>query len=513
MYGPGYDPLKKRKRSASFSYKVTCEKVKRFHLAAADHTFRFLVGGVGTGKTLACVAELVMQLLTNPEYIGTTALCVVLKQDHIRQNIFPMIRSILENRKNPLAGLREGMDYRISYSPLEVTFKTNGSKIIFASSESGAHNLASLNCSLGMLDEADKTNPDVFNEVFARLGRSKNPAATDYPPPMMICTLNPTAPSHWLCKRFFEGWLESSTYDETERNYIGGEMPPNVWMATLSQYDNPHAKAKWQANETAYDYSNSVKRRMLYGQFVSSEGTVFGESFDPDNHVYTPQMYRVPMVSYKCHGLDFGATASGYTACLWVAHDTELKKYVVYREYKGVGKSPAENYAAIMKASTSHEGPISKTMSDVYTETWLSYKQLGMHIVAAPKGPGSIEAGIGLIMQLFHQNQLWISKECKGLIGELESYAYNPNTGKPKDRDNNFIDALRYVLWEMHGNSVTGNYMIPEAQTITEISHQMDADRAAMLDQIKAEAASASNQNKFIIGYDRFTGAAQYARN
>lgn len=459
-------PFAKTSRNITYSYEATCSKVETFH-RENDKTFRFLVGGVGTGKTQAAVFEIVRHLVGNPKYIGTVGLIVVYKLDHVRLNIIPMIRQVLENQKDPMKGLREGIDYKISLSPLSVDFKFNGSKIIFASSESGSQNLASLNCSIGMLDEADKTSPEVYDEVWARLGRSKAKAAKEFSPPLMVSTMNPVAPSHWLCKRYFGGWLATSKYSLEERNYVGGVMPPSTWMCTLSQYDNPHAKEKWSANEIAYAYSSNVRRRMLYGEFVSSEGTVFGDSFIPDIHVYNPAEYTVPEDAQVYRGLDFGATASGFTAMLWVAIDKETDTVRVFREFKSIGKSPAENFPKMQLPSFDGQRII-KTMSDIYPETFISYRNLGMHITKADKGNGSIEAGIALIMQLFYTNQLRISKDCIGLISDLESYAYNPNTDKPYDKNNNFIDALRYVLWETHGKGA--------GYTITRASYEKDKD-------------------------------------
>jgi phage terminase large subunit len=135
-----------------------------------------------------------------------------------------------------------------------------------------------------------------------------------------------------------------------------------------------------------------------------------------------------------------------------VAYDRETGKHYIYREYYGKDKAPEENAKNIMSKTFTREHVIT-TYSDTYKESVLSYRNSGMSIIPAQKGAGSIEAGINQLRSLLYAGRIEIDKKCKGLITELESYAYNPNTGKPYDRDNNFIDALRYVLWAIEGKS------------------------------------------------------------
>ena len=76
----------------------------------------------------------------------------------------------------------------------------------------------------------------------------------------------------------------------------------------------------------------------------------------------------------------------------------------------------------------------------------------GVEVQEVVKGKGSVQTGIGKVRNLFKRNKLFIHKDCKNLISELETYSYpdkkdmhNEDENPIKENDH-ALDALRYVI-------------------------------------------------------------------
>lgn len=61
-----------------------------------------------------------------------------------------------------------------------------------------------------------------------------------------------------------------------------------------------------------------------------------------------------------------------------------------------------------------------------------------------------VDGGIRAVKDLFASERLTIHERCTELLEELGAYRYNPATGRPVDRNDHLLDALRYgvMLWE-----------------------------------------------------------------
>ena len=73
-------------------------------------------------------------------------------------------------------------------------------------------------------------------------------------------------------------------------------------------------------------------------------------------------------------------------------------------------------------------------------------RRMGLHSIHAYDK--DIEEGLLTVNSALYGDRLAISDKCTKLLGEAAAYAYNPNTGKPIDRDNHACDALRYAVME-----------------------------------------------------------------
>jgi phage terminase large subunit len=71
----------------------------------------------------------------------------------------------------------------------------------------------------------------------------------------------------------------------------------------------------------------------------------------------------------------------------------------------------------------------------------------GIEAIAAKKGPGSVNFGI----QYLRQFEIIIDRKCQNAINEFQLYQwkkdkYGDAINEPLDRNNHFIDQIRYAL-------------------------------------------------------------------
>ena len=83
----------------------------------------------------------------------------------------------------------------------------------------------------------------------------------------------------------------------------------------------------------------------------------------------------------------------------------------------------------------------------------------GYNVFAANKGPDSVKIGIDILKR----HELMITKDSTNLIKELRGYTWDKDnegklTGKPIDKYNHALDALRYVALNKLNNRPSGKY-------------------------------------------------------
>jgi PBSX family phage terminase large subunit len=407
-----------KKRHLHFNYMSPSEKHGAFH-RAWEVPVRILCGGYGSGKSHSAAAEILRHLLGNPMFIGQKALVVGLTAGHNYDQLLPEFKKILTNEKKPgqNIGYIEGKDYRIWKSPLRIELPA-GSEIIFKSLESGS-NLAGHNVAIAFADEIDKINLDTWNEVQNRV-RTVEGGFT-------IGTCNPSNKSHWLYERYYK------LFDEMHPKESFGIADPGVWLGYLTCYDNKFLpKDVLTRYERQYSYSALERERAIMGRFVSMEGCVYNQ-FDRDRHTIDRKQIEIGSNWEVMVGLDFGFKDP--TAALWVARDAD-NRFVVFREHYESEKTISYHAEILKRQDGGYIRKPSKIYSDHYSETVQTYREHGVDLTLADKGKGSIFQGIGVIQQLLADDRLLITRNCTNLIREFETYAFNPRTNEPLDRNN-----------------------------------------------------------------------------
>jgi phage terminase large subunit len=172
--------------------------------------------------------------------------------------------------------------------------------------------------------------------------------------------------------------------------------------------------------------------------FRKTEGLVYKE-FSRERHTTTdfPENYTETIL-----GIDFGYTNPA--AIIPIGIDSDSNYWIKEEWYKS--KQTTEQIceqALLYKSTKAYPDPAEPDRIEILRKCGLNCRDVSKDIVA----------GVDHIRELFKQNRIHISPECKNLIYELETYRYpdkKPDKNeeeKPVKENDHALDALRYALY------------------------------------------------------------------
>jgi len=274
-----------------------------------------------------------------------------------------------------------------------------------------------------VLDEAEEL---VDEETFDKIDLSIRQKGTHN---KVILILNPTTKEHWIYKRFFESKGVEGGFNGVKDNvcYIHTTYKDNelnlddsfIHSIELMQQTRPE----------------KYKHQILGGWLDKAEGVVFTNwnygVFNPDN-------------LQTSFGQDFGFSIDP-TTLVEVAIDKKLKKiYVKEHIYKP-------------KLTTSEIAHINKTVcknrlivADSAEPRLINELSInGCNIYPTEKGPGSISAGIALMLDF----EIIVDDSSLNIGKELNNFIYaDKGSNLYVDNWNHAIDAIRYnVMYHLSG--------------------------------------------------------------
>lgn len=380
---------------------------------------RYIVykGSRGSGKSEAAAIKVIVDIVTKP-YVNWLILRRYANTN--RQSTFTLIQKVA-NR------MGVGSLFKFNSSLPEITYKPTGQKILFRGADKPL-SITSISVETGNLcrmwvEEAYQLE---LEEAFDTVDESLRGFIDDpdgfY---QTILTFNPWNERHWLKSRFFD--------EETrEKDSIA---------LTTTYKDNPFLDEGYIERLKEMKVKNPRRAKVAVdGEWGVAEGLVF-ENFVVEQF----DLSKVLKNSIVVHGLDFGFTHDP-TAFSEAAVNLKTKDIYVFNElYKqGMYTKDIFNWLVINGYQNS------EIISDSAEQRLIAeLKTMGIRkIRPARKGKGSIMYGIDF-MQGF---KIHILPKCVNAIAEFNSYAYDRDkqTGqyinKPIDKDNHFIDSLRYAL-------------------------------------------------------------------
>jgi len=251
-----------------------------------------------------------------------------------------------------------------------------------------------------------------------------------------------------------------SYYNEMIRDIINGEKPIDCFF--LPADADPNRTPEWFAGVRAKFPSDADFKSQypftIADFFATREGLIYPQ-FDSDiggAHIqeFTPMSNHVLYLGYD-HGYRHAAVL------LECYHDTKSGTLYVRREHYWY-ETHAENIADDIKEDINQIGRRPNMMiadAAIFSETGSKgvieiFKERGIHEFQRsfkPRARIGLDAASAAISLRLTDKTIVIHPECAGLIQELMTWHWDPNTKgeKPIDAKNDAIDVLRYICAEL----------------------------------------------------------------
>jgi PBSX family phage terminase large subunit len=255
------------------------------------------------------------------------------------------------------------------------------------------------------------------------------------PHSMGFAAMNPSHPEHPIKK-----WIDR-----------GLEGDKNYYSLHFTLDDNPFVEEDYKERIRRSHSGLSYKRNYL-GLWCLAEGAIF-DFFDTDIHV----LDRPPRAAeyYVC-GIDVGT--SNAFACLLLGVSTGKdeqsgKKLWVEKEFYWDSKSQGRQmtnseYADAVQNMLEPYGNIKVYIDPSAAAFKEELRRRKIHPVEAKN---DVLYGINMMTSEMQKGNLYVLKECKNTIKEIQSYVWDTKKAKlgedaPLKQNDHACDALRYVL-------------------------------------------------------------------
>ena len=326
---------------------------------------------------------------------------------------------------------RLGVDawWDIKESPLEMTYKPTGQKILFRGLDDPLK-VTSITVEVGVLcwlwiEEAYEISSEADFDTLDESIRGEVPPGLFK---QITLTFNPWNEHHWIKHRFFDAAPDSDILAMTT-NYTCNE-----W---LDAADKKVFETMKRNNPRRYRVAG-------LGDWGIVEGLVY-ENWE--ERLFSIDAVRKTPGIKSAFGLDFGYT-NDPTALFCGLIDTSSKTLWVFDEIYKPGMSNEDIAAAVTEAGYAKEriradSAEPKSIDRLYA--------LGLaHIRRARKGKDSINNGIDFIQDY----KIFIHPRCTNFLTEIGNYTWDTDTktgkklNRPIDDFNHLMDAMRYALEE-----------------------------------------------------------------
>lgn len=326
---------------------------------------------------------------------------------------------------------RLGVDawWDIKESPLEMTYKPTGQKILFRGLDDPLK-VTSITVEVGVLcwlwiEEAYEISSEADFDTLDESIRGEVPPGLFK---QITLTFNPWNEHHWIKHRFFDAAPDPDILAMTT-NYTCNE-----W---LDAADKKVFETMKRNNPRRYRVAG-------LGDWGIVEGLVY-ENWE-ERLFSIDEVRKTPGIK-SAFGLDFGYT-NDPTALFCGLIDTGSKTLWVFDEIYKPGMSNEDIAAAVTEAGYAKEriradSAEPKSIDRLYA--------LGLaHIRRARKGKDSINNGIDFIQDY----KIFIHPRCTNFLTEIGNYTWDTDTktgkklNRPIDDFNHLMDAMRYALEE-----------------------------------------------------------------
>lgn len=366
-------------------------------------------GGSGSGKSV---------------FLAQRCICDILKGDRnylIIRNVSNTIRTSVYNELHKVIVSWELQNlFKMNKTEMVITC-INGFQILCKGLDD-VEKTKSITSEKGVItdiwaEEATEISADDYKQLTKRLRGSSRVKKR------IMFSFNPIMRTHWICKEYFKDFQDEDKHYRDE----------HLVIQKTTYKDN-----RFLEPDDIYELENE-KNEYYYNVYTLGNWGVLG------NLVFTN--WRIEDLSDTLdkygtyyNGLDFGFTndPTAFGRCA----KREKKIYLTHEIYEyGLTN---DRIAELVKPVIRRE-PIRCDAAEPKSISEL--KGYGLNAIAAHKGQGSVNHGI----QFIQQHEIIIHRELQNAINEFRVYQWQKNRdgeimNVPVDRNNHYIDQLRYAL-------------------------------------------------------------------
>jgi PBSX family phage terminase large subunit len=375
------------------------------------HTHYVLAGGRGSTKSSYVSLEIPLLLMQNPECHA-----VVLRKvaNTLRNSVYTQMEWALD-------ALHISDKWKMTISPMEMIRKATGQKILFFGVDDKAK-IKSIKLPFGYVGVVWYEELDQFagmeeirnlNQSLMR-GGSKFWCFSSYNPPKSA--------NNWV--------NEEMLLDEQDRlvhrsDYLS--VNPD-WLGPQFIYEADKLKAK---NETAY-------RHEYLGEITGTGGAVFENVIEKR---ITDE--EIQQFDHRKYGLDFGFAVDPLA---FTAMHYDSKREILYI-FDEIYQPKLTNRQAAVKIKKKITETALIRADSAEPKSIKELNELGLRVMAAKKGPDSVEFGVRWLQGL---SAIVIDKKrCPNTYKEFVTYEYETTRDGQyisayPDKNNHAIDAVRY---------------------------------------------------------------------
>lgn len=392
--------------------------------------YRVLKGGKGSKKSTTTALNLICRLMQYPE---SNLLVVRAVYNTHKDSTFAQLKWAQEQ-------LKVSHLWQNNLSPLEMTYKPTGQKIIFRGFDD-VLKIASTTVPKGYLcwvwiEEAFEIQSEAdFDKLDLSVPRGNVPEGLFK---QTTLTFNPWSQEHWLKRRFFD--VESDAVSTFSTNYLNNEFLDKTDKLVFERMreENPRKYAvaglgdwgiaeglifeRWEVRD--FDHES-------LGKDVAEDGAIIDASWQYNAYF----------------GLDYGYT-NDPTAFICIKVNPITKELYIFDEHYGY-KMLNSDIAAMIKNKGYAKERIRADAAEPKSNDDL--RRLGIRrIQASVKGKDSVMNGIMALQEY----RMIVHPSCKHTIAELSSYSYKKDKhengiNEPEDTNNHLMDALRYAFYDV----------------------------------------------------------------
>jgi len=384
------------------------------------YTHYMLKGGRGSTKSSFVSIEIVLGMMKDPQAncIALRKVGLYLKDSVYEQFVWAINMLGVENY------------WHMNKSPLEITYIPTGQKILFRGADK-PKKIKSTKVSKGYVkyiwyEEVDEFNGmeeiRIINQSLLR-GGNKFDVFYSFNPP--------DSQRNWVNNEVTIKYPDRKVHHST---YL---TVPKSWLGEQFFIEAEHLK---KVNEKAYNHE-------YLGEVTGTGGEIFTNV--TIREITDEEITRFDRIK---RGIDFGYASDPlhYTVCHF--DKTRRRLYIFFE----IHKAGMKNRVAVNEILKENKANKKVVADSAEPRTIAEFKDLGLRIVGAKKGPGSVEHGIKFLRDL--EEIIIDPKRCPNTAREFLNYELEKDKeGNFKadypDKNNHSIDAVRYALEDDMRNS------------------------------------------------------------